>query len=86
MREATPSIPHVLAGRFSAYEAGVTDGDACRRRGGKPSVFLLVARADDYSAGFRAGFFRRAVKGAAISAEETERREMQRSGYGKGGG
>ena len=42
----------------STYEAGVADGAACRRRAGKPSTFLLVAFADDYSAGFRAGYFR----------------------------
>ena len=61
MREATLYTLYVPTKRPSAYEAGVADGDACRRQGGKPSLFLLVARHDDYSAGFRAGYFQRAL-------------------------
>ena len=44
----------------SAYAFGVADGEACRKRAEAPSSFRLVARADPYSAGFRAGYFGRA--------------------------
>ena len=60
MRDATPVKLQVPTNRHSAYESGVADGDAWRRRGGKPSVFLRVAFDDDYSSGFMAGFNRRA--------------------------
>ena len=40
------------------YDTGVEDGAECRRRANKPSIFMLVAFADDYSSGFRAGYFR----------------------------
>ena len=86
MREATLYTLHGATNRPSAYEAGAADGDACRRGGGKPSLFLLVARHDDYSAGFRAGFFQRAFKAIAIAPEEIERSEMQGLGRGKGSG
>jgi len=61
MREATLHTIHGATNRDSAYESGVTDGDKCRRRQDKPSAYLLVALDDDYSAGFRAGFFQRAL-------------------------
>lgn len=62
MRGATPVKLQVPAHRPSAYESGVADGDACRRRGGKPSVFLRVTFDDDCSSGFMAGFYQRARK------------------------
>jgi hypothetical protein len=43
----------------AAYAAGFTDGDECRRQGGAPSTLRLVAINDDYSSGFRAGYFQR---------------------------
>ena len=66
MREAKLHTIHVATNQNSAYEAGVTDGDECRRRKEKPSVSLLVAL-DDYSAGFRAGFFQRALRNPGIT-------------------
>jgi hypothetical protein len=65
MRKATLYTLHAPTNRPSSYEAGVADGDACRRQGGKPSLFLLVARHDDYSAGFRAGYFQRTASKSA---------------------
>jgi len=44
---------------ISAYDAGVAYGDECRRRGAAASKFFLVAIADEYASGFRAGFFQR---------------------------
>lgn len=44
---------------LTAYAAGVADGDECRRQGGTPSTLQLVAINDDYSSGFRAGYFQR---------------------------
>ena len=61
MHEATLRTLDVPMDRSSAYEAGVADGEECRRRKGKPSLLLLVALNDHYSDGFRAGFFRRAL-------------------------
>ena len=43
----------------SSYETGVADGAACRKRADTPSIYLLVAKGDDYSSGFRAGYFQR---------------------------
>ena len=54
--------PKVLAGpaRGSpAYLTGVADGDECRRSSGTISTLRLVAINDEYSAGFRAGYFQR---------------------------
>ena len=61
MANATIHQNHVPTNWGSSYEAGVADGEKCRRRKGKPSIFLLVALNDDYSAGFRAGFYQRAL-------------------------
>ena len=47
---------------LAAYAAGVADGDACRRQGGTPSTLQLVAINDDYSSGFRAGYFQRGLE------------------------
>ena len=88
MREATLYTLDIPTNRLAAYETGVADGNTCRQRGNRPSLFLLVARHDDYSAGFRAGFFQRAFEKAAIAiaSEEIEHREVQGMGHGKGGG
>jgi hypothetical protein len=67
MQEATIHTIHVADTRDSAYATGVTDGDECRRRKDKPSAYLLVALNDDYSAGFRAGFFQRALRTTKIA-------------------
>jgi hypothetical protein len=61
MAKATLHKIQVPTNRDSAYEAGVAAGEECRRRKGKPSILLRVALNDDYSAGFRAGFFQRAL-------------------------
>jgi hypothetical protein len=66
MQEETIHTIHVTNTRDSAYAAGVSDGDECRRRKGKPSVYLLVAL-DDYSAGFRAGYFQRVSHNPGIA-------------------
>ena len=50
------------------YAQGVADGHACRRQGGSPSPYRLIARNDDYSAGFRAGFFERALERPRLRA------------------
>ena len=39
-----------------AYASGLADGIQCRQRNSVPSKFLLVAF-DEYSLGFRAGYF-----------------------------
>jgi hypothetical protein len=49
-----------IASRRVNYSSGVADGGDCRRQGTAPSSFLLVAMNDDYSEGFRAGYFLRA--------------------------
>ena len=51
--------PKGRAPALAAYAAGVADGDECRRQGGTPSTLQLVAINDDYSSGFRAGYFQR---------------------------
>ena len=53
--------PNVLTGvaPVPTYATGVADGDECRRCGGSISTLRLVAINDEYSAGFRAGFFQR---------------------------
>lgn len=45
--------------RVGAYGAGVADGGECHRRGGAISKLRLIAINDEYSAGFRAGYFQR---------------------------
>lgn len=40
------------------YSQGYVDGEAFRKRGKQPSQFPLVG-VDDYSLGFRAGYFER---------------------------
>jgi hypothetical protein len=47
------------AAAVPSYATGVADGDECRRRGGPISTLRLVAINDEYSAGFRAGYFQR---------------------------
>ena len=71
MAKATIHEIQVPRNRGSSYEAGIADGEECRRRKGKPSVFVLVALNDDYSAGFRAGFFQRALSKARITNTAT---------------
>jgi hypothetical protein len=86
MPEVTPYKLHVATNRDAVYASGVADGEECRRRKGKPSIFLLVARDDDYSVGFRAGFFQRALLKPviAVAAEKIEHDELQGREYGKG--
>jgi len=42
------------------FSEGFVDGEAFRKRGQQPSQFSLVG-ADEYSKGFRTGYFERAV-------------------------
>lgn len=41
-----------------AQAEGYVDGESCRRRGKRPPKYVLVCM-DDYSQGFRAGYFDR---------------------------
>jgi len=41
-----------------ARAEGFVDGESCRRRGKSPPKYVLVCR-DEYSQGFRAGYFER---------------------------
>lgn len=64
MSKANPIALHGPKSRalaVAAYAAGVADGDECRRQGGTPSTLRLVAINDDYSSGFRAGYFQRGL-------------------------
>jgi hypothetical protein len=45
-----------------AQAEGYVDGDACRRRGTTPSMVAQIG-IDDYSLGFRAGFYERNLPG-----------------------
>ena len=47
-----------MHGWTQAFADGYVDGEAWRRRGKHPSNLVLVSR-DDYSLGFRAGYFER---------------------------
>jgi hypothetical protein len=58
MREGDMTAP---ARGLSPYGAGVIDGDDCRRQGGTVSLSRLVTINDDYSSGFRAGYFQRGL-------------------------
>ena len=45
--------------RLSAYRSGVADGGECWRSGTAITKLRLIAINDQYSAGFRAGYFQR---------------------------
>ena len=45
---------------LSSYEAGAAEGAACRHRAETPSLYLMVAKNDDFALGFKAGYFQRA--------------------------
>jgi hypothetical protein len=54
---------NMLAERNSwsvARAQGFVDGEIARRRGGAPSIYARVG-IDDYSQGFRAGYYERAI-------------------------
>lgn len=51
-----------------ARAEGFVDGESCRRRGKRPPKYVLVCR-DDYSEGFRAGYFER--KSAASARNQS---------------
>jgi hypothetical protein len=60
--QATLLRPQVRTGQSqspSKYTTGVTDGAACRKPADTLSIYQLVAKDDDYSSGFRAGYFQR---------------------------
>ena len=81
MQETKLHTLHVATNRNAVYESGVADGGECRTRNGKPSVLLLVAT-DDYSAGFRAGFFQRtSSKPRIIDSPMPLRENAQRHEY-----
>ena len=49
------------------YQAGVVAGGACRAWAVKPPIFILVAKDDLYSAGFRAAYFQRDQRAAFLA-------------------
>ena len=60
-----------LAARNSwslAQAEGYIDGDTCRRRGTTPSMVAQIG-IDDYSLGFRAGFYERNLPGLTRSGK-----------------
>ena len=50
-----------------AHAAGFVDGESCRRRGKRPPKYVLVCL-DEYSQGFRAGYFERKPASAKNSS------------------
>lgn len=52
------------------YSEGYVDGESFRKRGKQPSQFPLVG-VDDYSAGFRAGYFERKNSGLASTNQSS---------------
>ena len=51
-----------------AQSEGFIDGDACRRRGTMPSMYAQIG-IDEYSLGFRAGYYERKNAGLMRSAD-----------------
>ncbi len=51
-----------------AHAEGFTDGETSRRRGKPPSQYALIG-IDEYSLGFRAGYFERRSPDSARSGE-----------------
>jgi hypothetical protein len=49
-----------------AQSEGFIDGDACRRRGTMPSMYAQIG-IDEYSLGFRAGYYERKVDPSGLT-------------------
>ena len=47
-----------------AHAEGFVDGESFRRRGKRPPKYVLICR-DEYSQGFRAGYFERSQSASA---------------------
>ena len=52
-----------------AYAQGFVDGEMSRRRGGAPSTYARVG-IDDYSLGFRAGYYERGTLQSKAAATQ----------------
>jgi len=59
-----------------AFAEGYVDGQALRKRGKSAPKFLLVA-IDEYSLGFRAGFFQREASRGGGAEDATVRRAVE---------
>ena len=63
-----------------AYSEGYVDGEAFRKRGKQPSQFPLIG-VDEYSAGFRAGYFeRQSTRSVGAERPDTVERSPALSG------
>ena len=70
-----------LAARNSwslAQAEGYIDGDTCRRRGTTPSMVAQIG-IDEYSLGFRAGFYERNLPGLTRSGKPDALNEVRQS-------
>jgi len=70
-----------LAARNSwslAQAEGYIDGDTCRRRGTAPSMVAQIG-IDEYSLGFRAGFYERNLPGLIRSGKPDALNEVRQS-------
>jgi len=70
-----------LAARNSwslAQAEGYIDGDTCRRRGTTPSMVAQIG-IDEYSLGFRAGFYERNLPGLTRSGKPDALDEVRQS-------
>ena len=70
-----------LAARNSwslAQAEGYIDGDTCRRRGTTPSMVAQIG-IDEYSLGFRAGFYERNLPGLIRSGKPDALNEVRQS-------
>ncbi len=75
---------NMLAERNSwsvARAQGFVDGEIARRRGGAPSIYARVG-IDDYSQGFRAGYYERAISRfkAVVTSPSSQLKESAAAG------
>ena len=61
-----------------AQAEGYIDGDTCRRRGTTPSMVAQIG-IDEYSLGFRAGFYERNLPGLIRSGKPDALNEVRQS-------
>jgi len=64
-----------------AYAQGSVDGETSRRLGKTPALHALVG-IDEYSLGFRAGYFERQILDARVGRPETPARVVGQIGAG----
>lgn len=60
-----------------AHAEGYMDGETSRRRGKAPSKYALIG-IDEYSLGFRAGYFERQTPNTTRASESAASREASR--------